>query len=150
MRFFGNFFIFYLVIFYSELSILIALTKKVKKAKGLEPISINDASTSALYFFFISCLEFYTVAKYAYMLEIEAIVQLIPLKISHYLFLITGIINFPIKILAYFYLGFDFVFLLVFMWIRDSAFAKIFHKYNMRIGSDIGIRNSFMVSIYLI
>lgn len=145
-----NFFVFYLCVFYSELTLLIAITQKVKMERGIEPTSINDASTSALYFFFISCLEFYTVAKYTYMLEIEALIQLLPLKISHYLFLATGIANFHIKILACFYLGLDFVLFSVFLWIRDSAFSRIYHKYNMRIGTDIGIRNAFMVSLILI
>ncbi|KAF9762404.1 hypothetical protein NGRA_2039 [Nosema granulosis] len=139
------FFIFYLFIFYGELIILMALTRKVGKERGPEPISINDARTSALYFFFISCLEFYTVAKYCYMLEIEALIQLLPLKISHYLFLATGIAHFNIKILCCFYIGLDVVFVVVFLWVRDASFSSIYHKYNMKIGTDIGVRNAFMI-----
>lgn len=106
----------------------------------------TEIQNTALYILFLSVLEFVAMTKFCVNLEIEGAFQLIPLKFFRYISIFGSLINASIVQYRLLYLLIDMLLFYYFLQIKDTAFSQVFHKYNIRIGLDVNIRNAFIVS----
>lgn len=146
MKNFTKFFIIYLVIFYAELIILMRIVRIGIKQEQYIPLDLMDAIFTSFYMFILCFCEFYSVVKFCIIFELEGLFQLLPLKIYRYLSIVTCFLSADILFYRLLYLSLEIISFIYFLAIKDSTFAKVFHKYNLKLGLDIAVRNSFIVS----
>ncbi|KAF9762625.1 hypothetical protein NGRA_1894 [Nosema granulosis] len=109
---------------------------------------LNDIYFIGLYMTLLTLLEYISVARYCFSLSLSGIIQLITLKMFHYMFVFGTMIEINVKYYRFCYLGLDILMILYFLKSKDSTISQIFQDYNRKIGADIKVRNSFMVSLY--
>lgn len=105
---------------------------------------IRLSRLTSICFLLFNYLELYCISKFCLLLRMEGLVQIFPLKLSHYLLLIEYICIPNACGLALTYILLDIVFLTIFMYYKDEVFSTVYHDYNMKIGCDIDKRNSFI------
>lgn len=117
---------------------------------GYGPCSHNDIYFISLCFSLLSFLEFYSIAKFCFLFQLEGIVQFIPLKICHYFFILKAIIFTETRTFGLAYVVCDALFIIVFWIMKDDNFSSVYHEYNIKIGMDVNVRNAFIVSEIII
>ncbi|KAF9762629.1 hypothetical protein NGRA_1893 [Nosema granulosis] len=142
----NRFFLFYLGVYYIQLCISMIIISKQIEIYKLECNSHNDIFFVSLCFSLMTFLEFYSISKFCFLLQIEGIVQLIPLKVCHYMFILGSIASAGTRFYGLAYMLCDGIFLAVFCFMKDESFSQVYHEYNFKIGMDVNIRNSFIVS----
>lgn len=145
-----RFFLFYLVIFYVELSVQMMIIRDSIDLQKEARNSHNNIYFISLCFSLLSFLEFYSISKFCFLLQLEGIVQFIPLKICHYFFVLKALCHFETRLFAVAYMLCDAMFLVVFLFMKDESFSNVYHEYNIKIGMDVNVRNAFIVSRNLI
>ncbi|KAF9763005.1 hypothetical protein NGRA_1592 [Nosema granulosis] len=146
MKDFLKFFTFSIIIYYLQMGLLVRIIKESIENNATCSGYYDSIQFISLYILIISIFEFQSFCKYCLLLQIEGMFQLIPLKVFRYLCLFTSLLTSHILIYRLLYLLLDIILFSYFYIIKDSTFANVFHRYNLRIGLDVKIRNAFIVS----
>lgn len=145
-----NFFIIFIVIYYAELGVLVKIVLEGLKLFKVGSPPYNDVKYTSTYALLLWIFEFYSVAKYCVNYQIEGIIQLVSLKVFRYFCFFGSIFDSEKYIYRFAYVVLDFIFIISFVVSKNSTLELVLHKYNLMIGTDVGIRNAFIVSQYLI
>lgn len=137
-------FVYNLIANYIGVLISMNITYQRIKEVGCGDEHHNLARFTLMCFLLMTYLEFYSSAKFFFLMQLEGIAQLIPLKVFHYLFLVEYITFKGTRIFALTYLIVDIICILVFWKHKDEFFAEIYHEYNIRLGCDVNVSNAFI------
>lgn len=141
-----KFFYCFLVTHFIGLLLMVKMITEGIEYYGNDTKDFNDIYFLGFYMFILTFQEYASVARYCFMFSMSGIVQLIPLKIYHYLFVLGTMIDINVKYYRFSYIALDILLCLYFIHLKDSTVSEIFKEYNKTIGADINVRNSFMVS----
>ncbi|KAF9763002.1 hypothetical protein NGRA_1591 [Nosema granulosis] len=142
----SKFFPVFLVIYYLELVILAFIVRDGLNYGYRDEMEYMDAVFTSIYIMILAIFEFYSVVKCCVIFQIEGLFQILPLKIYRYVSLMLIFIDPKVFILRLSYLFLDSILIAYFLFTKDSTFVNIFHSYNLKIGLDLNVRNSFIVS----
>lgn len=141
-----KFFIIFLIIFYSELLVLMKIVRIGTKQEQIRNSHLMDGIFTSFYMFILCFCEFYSVVKFCIIFELEGLFQLLPLKVYRYLSIIFCFFSENILFYRILYLSMEIMLIIYFLSIKNSTFAQVYHKYNLKLGLEIDVRNSFIVS----
>ncbi|KAF9763008.1 hypothetical protein NGRA_1589 [Nosema granulosis] len=147
MKHTDRFFLVFLVIYYSQLITLVKIISKELLLYSDNLPAHNDVQFISFYELLLAGFEFFSVCKYCIGLQIEGLIYLLALKIDRYLFLFTREFDCGLYLCRFLYVAFDLIFVTYFVIVKDSTFVIVLHQYNVKIGLDVKVRNSFIVSI---
>lgn len=143
-----NFFCVYLFIFYAKFIILIVIIENGMRESQNDPERCMDAIFTSFYMSILTICEFYSIVKFCISLQIEGLIQIVPLKLYRYLTIFGSFISLNILFFRLLYLALDLAIISYFFMVKDTTFANVFYKYNKILGAEIKVRNAFIVSEY--
>lgn len=141
-----NFFIVFIIIYYLELGVLVKIVLEGLKLFKVGSPAYNDVKYTSTYALLLWIFEFYSAARYSVIFQIEGLIQLISLKIFRYFCFFGSIFELESFFYRFAYTSLDFIFIISFLVSKDSTLELALHKYNLQVGTDVGIRNAFIVS----
>ncbi|KAF9763003.1 hypothetical protein NGRA_1590 [Nosema granulosis] len=145
-----QFFVVFVAIYYTQLALLVKMVIEGLCLYKIDSPAYKDVKFTANYALLQWIFEFYSIAKYCVTFEVEGLVQLVPLKVFRYLCFFASIFEKEIHIYRTLYLCLDIVFVFLFFIFKDSTLEIVLHNYNLKIGTDVKVRNAFIVSDKLI
>lgn len=135
----------FIVIHYAQLICLIEIT-----ISGLslfkDTSSYNDIKFISCYSSLLWVFEFYSIANYCVCYRIEGLIHLLSLKFSRYLCFFTSLFAEEFYKARVYYIGLDIILIMFVFMNLKSTLRDVLHRYNLAVGLEIKVRNSFIVS----